>query len=165
MTSFTPTGIALVLLAFATPAAFAADPDTDAMLIAELACEAPPDPIFALRRLIENERLVLDEPLLADSSTCWPLDPQIEAGTVGFSHICAASEDPGLIAQYPHLFWRGPGTSPGEELTLVSDDSEKALRDWAMAEFAVGNPAYNIMPSHRFEGATEISCNSLTFTY
>lgn len=160
-------GSALALTLAASPVAVFAEtgPEIGETIVEQLACEAEPDPLPALLALMEEERLDLEDALRADSTTCWALTPPIEAGEMTFSHICAAAEDPALIEEYPDLFWRGPGTSPGNELTLVTPADEESVQAWAMEAYPDGSPAYNVNPSYRFEGATELSCNSLTFTF
>ena len=142
-----------------------ADLDAVALVLEEIACTASPEPAPALQALMEARRLDLDSALRMDSTTCWALTPPIEAGDIAFSHVCAAAEDPALIEQHPDLFWRGPGTSPGTELTLVTPADEETLQAWGMANITEVSPAYNIAPSYRIDDATELSCNSLAFTF
>jgi hypothetical protein len=117
--------------------------------------------------LSRNKRIDLKKGQRVDSETCWPIRPSLKTDGIAFTHICASSEDPLLIDLFPLLYYRGPGTSPGTGLRLITDEDESAVDDWiergktrigvsGETKLDIGDPTF-------VTGKTEISCNSTSF--
>ena len=133
----------------------------------QIICQSAPDPTPTLLYLSRNRRLDAKKGTRTDNETCWTIYPPLKIDGVGFTHVCASSEDPLLIELFPLLYYRGPGTSPGTGMRLITDADESAVDDWierakarlglaAETELDIGEPTYA-------KGKTEISCNSTNF--
>jgi hypothetical protein len=153
-------GVLLALCAGAAPAAAeSADFAFQEHLLRQLSCIADPDPTHVLLYLAKTKRIALDTGDRADSETCWKIEPAIDLRGAAFSAICASAEDPLLIELFPRLYWRGPGTSAGTGLQLVTGMNLETASDWAKRE--LGNGPYQVAAAYDEEEKTEISCNSL----
>jgi hypothetical protein len=128
-------------------------------VLGQLGCRADPDPTPTLLFLIKHERIRLDAGDRIDSETCWAIKPDLQLAGARFSDICASAEDPVLIERFPQLYWRGPGTSAGTGLRLVTAMSLDQTRDWA--KLTLGDGPYQVDHASWQEGKTEISCNNL----
>lgn len=133
-----------------------ADEADTAGILQQLGCGVKPDPGPVLRDLSRSNSIDVSQGLRQDSSTCWPLKREMTIEGLSFSHICAASEDPAAIKRNPDLFWRGPGTSAGTELTLSAAVESKVLKEWAARN--IKGDRYVVGESYRLPGQSEISC-------
>lgn len=131
------------------------------MIVEEVACLRAPDPTAVLLRLLDEGRMDTGEPVMADSVSCWAFVEPMTMGSIDFSHVCASHEDPGAVEQYPAFYSRGPGTSPGTSIGLVTGQPSGTVERWAAGSLPAGAAGYVIEPSAMIEGGTEISCNSL----
>jgi len=133
----------------------------------QIICQAPPDPTPALFYLSKRKLIDLKNGKRIDSETCWSIRPPVEMDKVAFTDICASSEDPLLIELFPLLYYRGPGTSPGTGLRLVTKEDESTVDDWierAKARLGIsGETKLDIGEPELVSGKTEISCNSNSF--
>jgi hypothetical protein len=157
-----------VVLAISTPApAQEVGQDFIDHLERQIICQAAPDPTPTLLYLSRNRHIDAKKGQRTDSETCWAIYPTLKIDGIGFSHVCASAEDPLLIELFPLLYHRGPGTSPGTGLRLVTDDDEKAVDDWlerAKARLGIkGETELDIGEPTLAKGKTEISCNSTSF--
>jgi hypothetical protein len=136
-------------------------------LTRQVICQYPPDPTATLFYLGRNKRIDLKKGQRADNETCWPIRPALKIDGIAFTHICASAEDPLLIDLFPLLYYRGPGTSPGMGLRLVTDADESAVDDWierGKSRIGVrGETKLDIGAPTFVAGKTEISCNSRSF--
>lgn len=134
----------------------------------QIACAYPPDPTAMLLYLSKTKRLDLKKGERIDSETCWTRRPALAIEGVSFTHICASAEDPLLIELFPRLYYRGPGTSAGTGLRLITDADSAALDDWVKrineralvkgeSKLVIGAPSFGA-------GKTEASCNSMSFS-
>jgi len=64
-----------------------------------------------------------------------------------------------FIEKFPQLYWRGPGTSAGTGLRLVTAMSLEETRDWAKR--ALGDGPYQVDHASWQDGKSEVSCNNL----
>ncbi len=128
-------------------------------LLEQLSCKADPDPTAILLYLNKTKRIALDGGDKVDSETCWPIRPQLRIAKINFTHICASAEEPLLLYLFPRLYWRGPGTSAGTGLRLITETSIEDLKLWAAS--ALGNGPYQIDEAASQSGKSEISCNNL----
>ena len=142
-----------------TAAAQAADSAFEEHLLKQLSCKSDPDPTAVLLFLSKTKRIVLDKGDKIDSETCWSVEHELTVAGAVFSHVCASAEDPLLIYLFPELYWRGPGTSAGTGLRLVTDMDLDALRGWATKE--LGDGPYQVEPASSTNGASEVFCNNL----
>lgn len=131
----------------------------DDHVLAQLACQKAPDATYALITLERGGRIESATATLSDGATCWSIRPEIDLAGIGFSDICASAEDPLLIELFPDFYYRGPGTSPGISLALVTQASVADATEWAAAH--IEGQRYRIEESFRVEGGVEISCSSL----
>lgn len=133
----------------------------------QIACAYPPDPTAMLLYLNKTKRLDLKKGERIDSGTCWILRPALGIEGVPFTHICASAEDPLLIELFPRLYYRGPGTSAGTGLRLITDADRAVLDDWVKrinerarvkgeTKLVIGAPSST-------GGKAEVSCNSTSF--
>jgi hypothetical protein len=133
----------------------------------QIACAYPPDPTAMLLYLNKSKRIDLKKGQRIDSETCWTLRPSLAIEDVSFTHICASAEDPLLVELFPRLYYRGPGTSAGTGLRLITNAESAALDDWVKrineralvkgeTKLVIGAPSFG-------EGKTEASCNSTSF--
>jgi hypothetical protein len=133
----------------------------------QIICQSPPDPTPTLLYLSRNRHIDAKKGARTDSETCWTIYPPLAIDGVAFTHICASAEDPLLIELFPLLYYRGPGTSPGTGLRLITDDDETKVDDWlerAKARLGLGEDTKLDIGEPTFvKGKTEISCNSTSF--
>ena len=133
----------------------------------QIACAYPPDPTAMLLYLNKTKRLDLKKGERIDSETCWPLRPPLGIEGVSFTHICASAEDPLLIELFPRLYYRGPGTSAGTGLRLITNADSAALDGWVkrITERALvkGETKLVIGAPSTAAGKAEVSCNSTSF--
>lgn len=131
----------------------------------QIACAYPPDPTATLIYLNKAKRIKKGE--RADSETCWGLAPPLRIEGVAFTHICASAEDPLLIKLFPRLYNRGPGTSAGTGLRLVTNEGRPAVEGWLKRirerAIAKSESKTQIGDSSFVTGKTEVSCNSMSF--
>lgn len=149
----------LAIAALCSP--LAAEEMVEDMIVEEIACLRAPDPTPVLRRLLDEGRMSVEEPIMADSVSCWAFPVPVTIGSVDFSHVCASHEDPIVIEQYPTLYFRGPGTSAGTGIGLVAGAPPETIERWAGGRLPDDAGGYTIEPSAMIDGGTEITCNSL----
>lgn len=145
--------------AAATTPAIAGDEAFVDHLMNQLSCRNDPDPTAALLYLNREKRISLKDGDRIDSATCWAIKPQLDVRGMRFAHICGSAEDPLLIDLFPKLYYRGPGTSAGTGLRLVTNASQSALEGWAKQE--LGDGPYRVEDAAFHEGKREVSCNNL----
>ena len=133
----------------------------------EIICQSPSDPTATLLYLSRNRHIDAKKGQRTDSETCWVIYPPLEIDGLAFTHVCASAEDPLLIELFPLLYYRGPGTSPGTGLRLVTNEDEAAVDDWlerAKKRLGMsGETKLDIGEATFVPGKTEISCNSTSF--
>lgn len=152
-----------IILASGASVVSASAATLEEQIVAQLTCEKAPEPLPILKALQEKKRFKADDGQMMDSSTCWQLKPALVIDGMTFDNICASSEDPQMIADYPDFFWRGPGTSAGNGLALTSKEPAEAVRSWAEEALGGTHGKYEVAESLQVENATAVSCNSLTF--
>lgn len=136
-------------------------------LLRQIICRSLPDPTATLLYLSRNGRIDAKKGERVDSETCWSIRPSLKIDGITFTHICASAEDPLLIELFPRLYYRGPGTSPGTGLRLVTNEDEAAVDEWierARNRLGIGTDTKLDIGEPSFvKGKTEISCNSTSF--
>lgn len=163
-------GNLVLILMIAAPVSSGAQDGDDGFTdhaIRQIACAYPPDPTAMLLYLNKAKRIDLKKGERVDSETCWSLRPSLAIEAVSFTHVCASAEDPLLIELFPRLYHRGPGTSAGTGLRLITDAERPALDEWVkrINERAMvkGDTKLVVGPSSFSEGKSEVSCNSTSF--
>jgi hypothetical protein len=161
--------LVLILMIAAPVSSYAQDGD-DAFTdhaARQIACAYPPDPTAMLLYLNKTKQVDLKKGERVDSETCWSLRPSLAIEGVSFTHVCASAEDPLLVELFPRLYYRGPGTSAGTGLRLITDAERPALDEWVtrITERAMvkGDTRLVVGPSSLSEGKSEVSCNSTSF--
>lgn len=136
-------------------------------LARQIICQSPPDPTPTLLYLSRNKHIDAKKGQRTDSETCWIIYPPLKIDGIDFTNVCASAEDPLLIELFPLLYYRGPGTSPGTGMRLVTNDDEAAVDNWierAKARLGLGGETKLDIGEPTFvKGKTEISCNSASF--
>jgi hypothetical protein len=133
----------------------------------QIICRSPPDPTPTLFYLSKHKLIDLKNGQRTDSETCWAIRPPVEMDGVAFTYVCASSEDPLLIELFPLLYYRGPGTSPGTGMRLITDAEESTVDAWldrAKARLGLpGETKLDLGEPSLVSGKTEVSCNSTSF--
>ncbi len=133
----------------------------------QIVCQSLPDPTPTLLYLSRNKRLDAKKGKRTGGETCWTIYPPLKIDGIGFKSVCASSDDPLLIELFPLLYDRGPGTSPGTGMRLVTDADESAVDNWlerAKARLSLtGETELDIGEPTFVAGKTEIACNSKSF--
>jgi len=124
----------------------------------QLACRSDPDAVPLLTYLSQRGYISLSETKKSDSTSCWRLHRPLDMDGIAIQGVCAANEDPFMRAMYPNIFWRGPGTSAGTLLSVVTSLSVTATKSWANQH---GIDSHDVDKSFDFSGLTKIECNSL----
>lgn len=99
-------------------------------VVEQLLCKKQPQPAPIIHALAEAKLVDLEKGYGADSVSCFPLASPLPIKGMTFTSICGFDDDKQTLKQFPGIFYRGPGTSPGRELTLHSMASEAELADW-----------------------------------
>lgn len=99
-------------------------------VVEQLLCKKQPQPAPIIHALVEAKLVDLEKSYGADSVSCFPLASPLSIKGMAFTSVCGFEDDERTLKQFPGIFYRGPGTSPGRELTLHSMASEAELADW-----------------------------------
>lgn len=149
--------IGLLMLLTSMPAKAAA---LEQYLIDQLTCLRQPDPTPVLYSLKSSGRIG-ESVARGDSISCWELSPPIELEGIQFTHICAAHDEPFVIDTFPEFYWRGPGTSSGVRISLLTKASQQVLQPWreeTLSGAIFDNSETRIHPASLVEGLTEVGC-------
>ena len=130
---FLRTGL-LVALAI-VPYSAAALSAFDRMLLEELSCARPPKPTAILRALVNAKKIDTANNIGYDSMSCWKIIGGITVAGMKFQSVCAFEEDSDITSSNADLYYRGPGTSPGQRITFGTAVSGDQLSDWYIKVF------------------------------
>ena len=151
---------ALILAAsFSTPAM--AISAFDRMIMEELSCERAPKPTGILQALAKAKKIKVSENIGYDSMSCWEISGGISFLGVKFTSVCAFEEDE-FIRQYnKDLYYRGPGTSPGQFISFGTDISGDQLADWYVKTFGPArvNSAISEGIMTNLDSKSQVECN------
>lgn len=132
----------------------------DSLILEELACTLPPDPGLILSKLSELGKIDPTKNIGFDSLSCFEIKGGLPMGEISFSHVCGYEEDDTVRSKYPGLFFRGPGTSPGQSLSFETEAAESDVRDW-YARYVSGTQVDNGVSAKWPNFAkTAVSCDS-----
>ncbi|NBJ13678.1 hypothetical protein [Microvirga arsenatis] len=93
-----------------------------------------------------------------DSLSCWKLTKPLQVKGLPVVGVCAYEEDDLIKAQHPGYYWRGPGTSPGVQLMLLTSARPEAAKAW-WKKVGYSESGPKIEASSDQEGVTEIRCS------
>lgn len=133
----TALAIRVVLTVALSCTAFAAGAQTlsfEDAAVSQLRCETAPIPGPFLAALRDAERIDPNKNTGYDSLSCFHIKGGVSIRGMRFDSICAFEEDANERNKYPGLFYRGPGTSPGQTLSFGSPAPMAELRAWARRE-------------------------------
>ena len=126
---------AMLAIVFALPLPAYGISQLERMILEEIACDRNPRPTSILRELARIEKIDVSENVGYDSMSCWKIDGGIDVVGMRFVSICGFEEDAGIRERNTDLYYRGPGTSPGQMLSLGSDVSSDELAEWYFRTF------------------------------
>ncbi|TNE68230.1 MAG: hypothetical protein EP336_05010 [Rhodobacteraceae bacterium] len=149
----------LLLLTLCPAASFALSP-LERMVLEELSCERAPNSLAILRNLSDNGQITPGDNLGYDSLSCWKIVGGLTLAGMPFESLCVYEESPSLQASHPEFYYRGPGTSPGQTLSLGSSESADALSDWYLEIFGPRNIYTAIAEGEEttLQTLSEVSC-------
>ena len=107
----------------------------DRMVLEELSCQRPPRPTGILQALVEANKIVPADNIGYDSISCWKIEGGIAVAGMTFQSVCAFEEDGDIQSFNPGLYYRGPGTSPGQRISFGAAASGDELSDWYISVF------------------------------
>jgi len=125
-------------------------------VIAQMQCAIKPYPVTFAAYLAKRSLIVLKDNIGADSTSCWKLNGTYDLSGLPVSRLCVSEDDPFMVALYPDIFYRGPGTSPGTQLILITSLNEEDAKAWAAANNIASSA---VTPSIYVEGQVDITCN------
>ncbi|MBW6416712.1 hypothetical protein [Celeribacter sp. PS-C1] len=153
-------GFTALLLATIFPTASVALSPLEREILEELSCEVSPMSLEILTELTEAKKIIPEDNIGYDSLSCWTLLGGLNVAGMRFDSICAYEEDPELQRAHPEFYYRGPGTSPGQHLSLGTSVSVTALVDWSRSIFGPGKVSSAISSDGSIlEGLNDVTCS------
>lgn len=136
----------------------------ESQILEELSCGRLPNPSPIFETLRQAGKVSFDANEGADSTTCFRIKGGLPMGGVTFTSVCGFEEDDAIRAQYPGLYHRGPGTSPGQFISFGTAEKEPIVRDWYKANLDPAKIDKAISSRFMELGAsTEVGCTSWMF--
>ena len=134
----------------------------EAGIVEQLRCDVAPAPLPFFAAIDQAGRLEIDSRVGYDSTSCYTIAGGMKVRGMEFDVICGFEEDQS-IANWSDYFYRGPGTSPGQSLSLLSLSSEAEMLAWARDTLRVPDPERRV--DERFipgddRSGSEVSCTS-----
>ena len=141
------------------PKPFVGKPLPD-LVVEALACGTAPSPGPILGLMQDIGMIDPAKNIGSDSLFCFEIKGGRDVEGLSFSHVCGFEEDDAKRAEYPDLFYRGPGTSPGQILSFETSAEEPVVRDWY--ERIIGGQKIDKAVSADFPSfaTTEVKCTS-----
>ena len=133
----------------------ALDSHAEEHLIEALQCKQIPNPTTFLAFLAKRQYIKLSERIDVDSTSCWKLKRPFVAKGLPISGVCAAVEDGLTFHLYPDLYWRGPGTSPGTFVQVITTAPRPVVDAW-VAHNKISPKAVDA--SYDVDGAMQVQC-------
>ncbi|MGJ8617789.1 MAG: hypothetical protein ACSHWS_13190 [Sulfitobacter sp.] len=151
----------IIVLVFAMIASnSAADPFSDALL-KQLECSQPPSPVTIFSVLADAGLIDPESNIGVDSLSCFEMTKPINLAGLPVISVCGFEEDKQLRDQRADLFYRAPGTSPGQTLSIGTRVSMDEAAKWYTQ--TIGTTHLRSALSDEYsavEGTVEISCTS-----
>jgi hypothetical protein len=117
-------------------------------VLEHMRCDRAPTPTPFFIAIDKAGRLDKDQSFGADSVSCYPIIGGVTIGGMEFDSICGFEEDKS-VPGWSDFFYRGPGTSPGQRMSLQTRAPQSELQIWAR-EY-VGGPKVDKLVRDRFE--------------
>jgi hypothetical protein len=152
----------LVAMTLAVPLPASALSAFDRMVLEELSCARAPKPTGILRALVEAQKIDPADNLGYDSMSCWKIDGGISVAGMTFQSVCAFEEDDAIRSFNEDLYYRGPGTSPGQRISFGASVSGDELSDWYIQVFGPSKVSSAISEGvdTTLQEPSEVSCTS-----
>ena len=149
---------ALIMLPYSASALSA----FDRMVLEELSCARPPKPTGILQALVEAKKIVPADNIGYDSMSCWKIDGGISVAGMTFQSVCAFEEDEDIRSYNKDLYYRGPGTSPGQRISFGAAVNGDQLSDWYIEVFGPSKVSSAISEGNNttLQDPSEVSCTS-----
>lgn len=134
----------------------------DRMVLEELSCARPPKPTGILQALVEAKKIDPANNIGFDSLSCWKIDGGITVAGMTFQSVCAFEEDEVIRSYNKDLYYRGPGTSPGQTISFGAAVGGDQLSDWYIEVFGPSKVSSAISEgeSTTLQEPSEVSCTS-----
>jgi len=132
----------------------------DRMVLEELSCANAPKPTGILRALVEAKKIDPAQNIGYDSMSCWKIVDGISVAGMSFQSVCAFEEDDAIRSFNEDLYYRGPGTSPGQMISFGASVSGDELSDWYIRVFGPSNVSSAISEGldTTLQEPSEVSC-------
>jgi hypothetical protein len=153
--------LALSVVAVCVAAPAAALTDFERAVLQELNCEKPPSPVNVIRQMVVEGMIDPADNIGFDSMSCWRISGGVAVAGMRFVSVCAFEEDGNIRERNSDIFYRGPGSSPGQLLAFGSDVSAADLADWYLSVFGPARVSSAISEgtSTTLGDRSEVACN------
>ncbi|MDZ4095932.1 MAG: hypothetical protein U1D35_13620 [Paracoccaceae bacterium] len=152
----------LIFMMLASPFPASALSAFDRMVLEELSCARSPKPTAILQALVEAKKINPADNIGYDSMSCWKIDGGISVAGMTFQSVCAFEEDDAIRSFNKDLYYRGPGTSPGQRISFGASVSGDELSDWYIQVFGPSKVSSAISEGvdTTLQEPSEVSCTS-----
>lgn len=104
-------------------------------ILMQLSCSDQPSPLFSFISLERLGKIEASEMVGFDSISCFRINGGIEVNGMRFNSICGYDENEQAQELYPQFLWRGPGTSPGQFISLGTEANFDIVAEWYIESF------------------------------
>ncbi len=132
------------------------------MVLEELSCSRPPKPTAILMALEKARKIDPGQNIGYDSMSCFKIIGGITVAGMAFQTVCAFEEDYAISSYHPELYYRGPGTSPGQRLSFGAAVTGDKLSDWYVSVFGPSHVSSAISEGNTttLQDTSEVSCTN-----
>jgi hypothetical protein len=117
-------------------------------VLEHMRCDRAPTPTPFFTAIDKAGRLDKEGDFGADSISCFPILGGVTIEGMEFDSICGFEEDKS-VPRWSDFFYRGPGTSPGQHMSLQTRAPQSELLTWARNH--IGGPRVDKLVTERFE--------------
>ena len=130
-------------------------------ILSQLSCSDTPSPLFVFITLEKAGKIKSSEAIMFDSVTCFHINDGIEINGINFSTVCGYEESEQIHRLYPNFFSRGPGTSPGQFISLGTETDIDTVSWWYVETFeGTKNLSRSLNSKNTISGSdTEVMCH------
>ncbi len=130
------------------------------LVLQELSCGSPPSPTLLIRELADAGMINLADNIGFDSLSCYQIKGELVVKGVALTSICVYEEDPLIQSWNEDIYYRAPGTSPGQTLAFGTPLDANKLSDWYLDQFGPANVASAIAEGEMtlLGSESEVSC-------
>jgi len=131
-------------------------------IIDQLACRETPTPLFAFLAMQRLGKISPSERVGFDSISCFRVHGGLEINGLLFTSICGFDESSLSRQLFPEFLWRGPGTSPGQFISLGTDANFANVASWYLQTLGSPNLLSQAVRSENttFGDRTEVICSN-----